>query len=135
MADEAHYSNLHDSPAPDPGRTWHLPDLIEAGVPFKTLLGTFAVDDPAATPALDNMSLHYWYLAPGEEDDQIPHKQDEAYFILKGQGKVTVNGEERPVREGDLIFVPRCAAHRFHGYDETGLAILIFFSPNYTSGV
>lgn len=127
------HTDPYTTPAPKPGQKWHLPHYIQDGVPFSTLLGSY-YGEAGETPMLENMSLHFWHLKPGDEDHQTPHKQDEAYYIVSGHGQITIDGRPHLIREGDLIFVPRCAPHHFHDFDQAGLVILIFFSPDFTGG-
>jgi quercetin dioxygenase-like cupin family protein len=52
-------------------------------------------------------------LEPGEAKDLRLHKhaQAEAYYILSGEGTVTVSGTQHPVRAGSAIFIPGGEVH------------------------
>jgi methionyl-tRNA synthetase len=52
-------------------------------------------------------------IAPGEQCDPDQHNQDEIAFIYRGFGQITVAREVSPVREGDVVFIPRNAEHIF----------------------
>ena len=121
-------------PAPVPGETWNLFELAKGDSDFVTMIGDYGVDPdgPALPPLLENLSLHFWRLRPGQTDDQTPHKQDEAYYVVAGSGSITVNGQHYALKPGDLVFVPRCAEHRFHDFDQEGITLLVFFAPNFT---
>ena len=67
----------------------------------------------------------YVLVAP-EPDRQQPHEDDELYVVLEGSGVLTVEGESIPVREGQSVFVPAGADHRFTGYE--GLSVLVIFA-------
>jgi len=41
---------------------------------------------------------------------------------------LNVDGEERPVRPGSIVFVPRLVPHYFHQIEEE-LTALVFFAP------
>ncbi len=56
-----------------------------------------------------------------------PHTRDEVYYVLRGAGTVAVEGEERTVREGSVIFVPAGREHHYQSADEK-LVMLVFFS-------
>ena len=119
-------------PAPKTGRIWNVIDYIHGNVAFATMIGTYGQPSGGpASPALDNLSVHYWHLKE-IPDEQTPHKQDELYYVLEGAGTVTVSGVEQPLKSGDLLFVPRCAEHRFTDFEEEGLHLLVFFSPDFT---
>jgi mannose-6-phosphate isomerase-like protein (cupin superfamily) len=67
----------------------------------------------------------YVLVAP-EPDRQQPHEDDEVYVVLEGRGILDVEGEAFPVGEGDAVFVPAGAEHRFTGYE--GLSVLVIFT-------
>ena len=74
------------------------------------------------------MSLGVYSLAAGAEDTQQPHTEDEVYLVLSGAATVHVAGEDRPVREGSVIFVAANDEHRFHSITQD-LSLLVFFAP------
>lgn len=122
-------------PAPMSGQKWNLFEYMKKGIEFTTMLGTFVIpgqgqEPPFPPPALGELSLHFWHLKD-RPDDQTPHKQDEAYLVLGGHGILTIDGRPSKVQPGDLIFVPRCADHRFSDISEEGLSLLVIFGPNY----
>jgi mannose-6-phosphate isomerase-like protein (cupin superfamily) len=61
----------------------------------------------------DSLTLGVAELEPGEAKDFRPHRhaQAEVYYILSGEGTVTVSGTEYPVRPGTTVFVPGNAVH------------------------
>jgi mannose-6-phosphate isomerase-like protein (cupin superfamily) len=63
-------------------------------------------------------------VAPGERLSLQRHtKRAEHWFVLGGEGVVTLDGHERRVAEGDAIDVPIGAAHRIAS---TGSDPLVF---------
>ena len=67
----------------------------------------------------------YVLVAP-EADRQQPHDFDEVYVVLEGSGVLEVEDERTPLREGEAIFVPAGANHRFSAYEQ--LALLVIFN-------
>jgi len=129
LGDELH-------PPPQPGQKWNLHDLMAKGIAFSTMLGTYLWPEhgqqpPVPPPALANLSLHFWHLKD-EADNQTPHQQDEAYFVIRGIGQITVADQVHPLRPGDLIFVPKTTPHHFHDFEQEGLDLLVIFGPNFT---
>ncbi len=57
-------------------------------------------------------------------------REDEAYYVVKGTGKITVEDRTQEVTEGDLVSVPREVRHHVHDYEE--LVLLVFFAPAFT---
>lgn len=62
-----------------------------------------------------NLECGVLNLKPGQPDTQNPHKMDEVYFIVQGDGYLNVNGVDIPITDGKIIFVPKEIPHKFHG--------------------
>jgi mannose-6-phosphate isomerase-like protein (cupin superfamily) len=75
-----------------------------------------------------DLSAGMYILPAGGTDPQQPHTEDEVYYIVSGSGQIRVEGEDRPVRAGSLIYVKTGDEHRFHTITEE-LRILVFFAP------
>jgi mannose-6-phosphate isomerase-like protein (cupin superfamily) len=71
------------------------------------------------------LELGVYVLVAPEADRQQPHEDDEVYVVLEGSGRLEVEGEQSDLREGDAIFVPAGADHRFTGYER--LSVLVVF--------
>jgi mannose-6-phosphate isomerase-like protein (cupin superfamily) len=71
------------------------------------------------------LELGVYVLVAPEADRQQPHEDDEIYVVLEGDGILTVDGVEVPVKEGDAVFVEAGADHRFTAYEQ--LAVLVMF--------
>ena len=69
----------------------------------------------------------YALVAP-EPDRQQPHEDDEIYVVLDGTAVLEVDGRRTELSEGDGIFVPARAEHRFTGYDRLSL-LVVFTRP------
>ena len=74
------------------------------------------------------MSAGLYRLAAGTTDPQHPHSEDEVYYVVSGQAQIRVEGEDRPVGPGSIVYVPAHADHRFHSIDQE-LVVLVFFAP------
>ncbi len=75
-----------------------------------------------------SMSMGLYTLPAGAHDPQEPHEQDEVYYVLAGRATLEVQGEEQPVQNGSIVYVPAHAVHRFHSIEEE-LTVLVFFAP------
>jgi mannose-6-phosphate isomerase-like protein (cupin superfamily) len=71
------------------------------------------------------LELGVYVLVAPEPDRQQPHEDDEVYVVLEGSGTLEVEGERIDVHEGQAVFVPAGAEHRFVGYEQ--LAVLVVF--------
>jgi mannose-6-phosphate isomerase-like protein (cupin superfamily) len=59
------------------------------------------------------LSLSVYELPAGADDPQQPHAEDEVYYIVAGRAKFEVDGEQRPVEPGDVVFVAAEVPHKF----------------------
>lgn len=71
------------------------------------------------------LEIGVYVLVAPEADRQQPHEDDEVYVVLEGTGTLEVEKERVDVREGQAVFVPAGADHRFVGYEQ--LAVLVVF--------
>ena len=74
------------------------------------------------------LSMGLYVLAPGAEDTQTPHAEDEVYYVLSGRGVLNVDAVDRPVQPGSVLFVAKNATHRFHSITEE-MTLMVFFAP------
>jgi mannose-6-phosphate isomerase-like protein (cupin superfamily) len=78
------------------------------------------------------MTLRFY--APGGEDPQTPHTQDEIYIVATGSGTVLSGPaedrlERRPFGPGDAIFVPAGHVHRFVNFTDDFGTWVVFWGP------
>jgi mannose-6-phosphate isomerase-like protein (cupin superfamily) len=71
------------------------------------------------------LEIGVYVLVAPEPDRQQPHADDEVYVVLEGRGTLDVEGTRTELREGNAIFVPAGADHRFSGYEQ--LSVLVIF--------
>jgi mannose-6-phosphate isomerase-like protein (cupin superfamily) len=64
----------------------------------------------------------------GSLDDQIPHGEDEVYYVAAGRGRLDIGGDAVEVRPGSIAFVGAGVDHRFSHIVED-LEVLVFWSP------
>jgi mannose-6-phosphate isomerase-like protein (cupin superfamily) len=72
------------------------------------------------------LQIGVYVLVAPEPDHQQPHEDDEVYVVLEGSGALEVEGEQTLLKEGEAIFVPAGAEHRFVGYEN--LSVLVIFA-------
>jgi quercetin dioxygenase-like cupin family protein len=75
-----------------------------------------------------DLSMGLYILPAGGRDPQQPHEEDEVYYVVRGKGLIDVDGEDRPVQAGSLVYVPAHVPHHFHTIEEE-LQVLVFFAP------
>lgn len=75
------------------------------------------------------LELGVYVLVAPEPDRQQPHEDDEVYVVLEGRGVLEIEGDAVELREGQAVFVPAGAEHRFVGYENLSL-LVVFAQPN-----
>ncbi len=75
-----------------------------------------------------DLSMGLYELPAGGTDPQLPHTEDEVYYVVRGKAGIKVADEDRPVQAGSVIYVAKNIEHRFHSIEED-LTILVFFAP------
>jgi mannose-6-phosphate isomerase-like protein (cupin superfamily) len=77
---------------------------------------------------IPQMSAGIYVLPAGSTDRQSPHKQDELYYVIRGNARMKAGSEDQPIVSGSLIFVAAGVEHRFYDIAEE-LTVLVFFAP------
>lgn len=71
-------------------------------------------------------------IRPGRTTHRHRHtRTEEIYYILRGQGRMTVDNETQPVCGGDAILIPPGAWHRITNTGRDDLVLLCCCSPAY----
>ena len=76
----------------------------------------------------DNLSMGLYVLPKGDIEPQKPHTEDEIYYTVSGRATLNVEGKERPIQPGSVIFIEAGANHQFHSITEN-LMLLVVFAP------
>ncbi|MFI5253481.1 MAG: cupin domain-containing protein [Bacteroidota bacterium] len=74
-------------------------------------------------------SLEIKMYAPKTVDPQTPHRQDEAYIVMKGKGYFYIDGSRIPFEPGDFLFAPAGVEHRFENFSDDLVAWVIYYGP------
>lgn len=78
--------------------------------------------------ASERLSVGYSIWPPGVQDRQQPHPEDEVYHVISGRAVIRVDGEDRPVGPGSVVYVAAGVEHRFHSIEEE-MRVLVFWAP------
>lgn len=69
-------------------------------------------------------------INPGEDIGSEVHADtDQVLYLVKGEGKVILNGEEKPFKEGDIVLVHAGTEHNFITQGEAPMKIITMYSP------
>ena len=68
---------------------------------------------------------------PADNDigSEIHNENDQILFLVEGEGKVILNGEEKPFRKGDLVLVNAGVEHNFITVGQSPMKIITTYSP------
>ena len=75
-----------------------------------------------------DLSMGLYVLPVGGADPQLPHTEDEVYYVVSGRAQILVADKSRYVQAGSIVYVEKNVAHRFHSIEED-LTVLVFFAP------
>ena len=75
-----------------------------------------------------SMSVGLYVLPAGGEDKQLPHSEDEVYYVVEGRSRFMAGQMHVDVEPGAVLFVAKEVEHRFYDISET-MRILVFFAP------
>ena len=71
----------------------------------------------------------YSILYPNGGIPEHEHEPEETYFVVSGQGKMTVDGEERTIKAGDLVLVQSGQKHGLHNDSDADMHIMYVYAP------
>ena len=54
-------------------------------------------------------------LEAGAEDSQIPHEEDEVYYVLEGKGRLRTENAEHDIRPGSVLYPVRSLRPKWSG--------------------
>jgi len=114
-------------------RQWSCPDTVARVQDFGVSAAAARVTDRGGgyevVHTWPGLEVGVYVLVAPHEDKQVPHALDEIYVVLDGDGEVEINGERRPIRRGEGVYVAAGVDHRFHAYDELTL-LVVFNGPH-----
>ena len=71
-----------------------------------------------------NFSLRQFKVEPGGHTPFHSHDYEHEVFIVDGGGTIFLDGAERAIRAGDVIYVPADQQHQFKAHGTLGLRFL-----------
>lgn len=70
-----------------------------------------------------NFALRQFRVEPQGHSPRHSHDYEHEVYIVEGEGKVLLEGQFRPLKPGDVVFVPADQEHQFQAGDH-GLRFL-----------
>lgn len=83
--------------------------------------------------SIKRQSLAEARVLPGKSTEEHIHtKTEEIYYVLKGKGRIRIDGEERDIRPGDGIAIIPRMRHKVWNTGKSDLVFLCCCVPAYT---
>lgn len=100
---------------------WQIFDL-------KTLTAKVTGSEPRFHEFLrvPTLACAVYRLPAGARDMQAPHLEDEVYFVVSGRARLRIDGQEREVTAGNILYVRATSEHSFFAIEEDLTLIAIF---------
>ena len=80
----------------------------------------------------ERLSVGLYVLKSGTTDPQTPDTEDEIYYVVSGKWTVEIEGEQRKIGPGAVIYVGEHVNHRFHTITEDLNVIVVFAPPRHS---
>ena len=81
-----------------------------------------------------NFALRQFRVEAGGYTPRHSHDYEHEVFVVSGCGTILLEGKERPIRSGDVIYVPANEEHQFRAGDPDGLRFLCLVPMNRDCG-
>jgi quercetin dioxygenase-like cupin family protein len=96
------------------------------GVTMRMIVGR---DDGAP-----NFSMRHFTVEPGGNTPHHSHNYEHEVFIVEGAGTVECDGEHKPIKAGDALFVPPNSVHQFVNTSKAPLKFLCLVPTQFDCG-
>ena len=80
--------------------------------------------------AFKHGTLEVELYAPRGHDPQTPHRRDEVYVVVSGEGEFVHAGEADRFAAGDVLFVAAGVEHRFERFSDDFAVWVFFYGPD-----
>ena len=94
---------------------------------FTDALARLNAEAPFDVIFQDGADISVELYKPVGEDRQKPHNHDELYIVASGTGVFNLDGERIAFGQGDLLFAPAHAPHRFEDFSDDFSCWVIFY--------
>lgn len=71
-----------------------------------------------------NFALRQFVVEPGGHSPRHMHDYEHEVYIVEGGGSVLLNGQERTIKAGDVVYVPADHEHQFRASHQSGMKFL-----------
>lgn len=71
-----------------------------------------------------NFAVRQFEIEPGGHTPRHSHDYEHEVYVVAGAGAFLLDGERRPIKPGDVIYVPAHREHQFQADQSEGLRFL-----------
>jgi mannose-6-phosphate isomerase-like protein (cupin superfamily) len=68
-------------------------------------------------------------LDPGEEIGMEVHDVDQSLYLVEGEGKVVLDGVEKEIEKGGMVFVPAGVHHNVLNSNDKAMKLFTIYAP------
>ena len=106
-----------------------------ARLPWKEFPGHFGGALSKVLALSDRVDFRISRYAPNAYVQEHSHKiQEQIYYVLEGEGMLTVGKEEHLMRPHDYVYLPPGVKHSFTNTGLSGLVFLVVTTPSEDGG-
>jgi quercetin dioxygenase-like cupin family protein len=114
---------MSTSASPNQGLIRNLADAATKPVEMAGVKGVTMAVMVGREHNAPNFSMRQFIVEPGGHSPRHSHDYEHEVFVVSGGGMVLLDGSERPIRAGDVIYVPADHEHQFRA-GEGGMKFL-----------
>ncbi|MEZ5102409.1 MAG: cupin domain-containing protein [Thermoleophilia bacterium] len=117
--------------AETPAFTINLGDVVEHPISGDGAEETYGLPLLPLTQGTGAFDIRAVRIAAGGISADHAHAWEQANLVLEGEGTVTIDGEARPVKARDFVYVPPNAQHVFANTGQGDLVLLAVRGPGF----
>lgn len=78
----------------------------------------------------DNVLIHFHFYSANSKVQPHQHADSvDVYYVIEGEGLVTIGNEERVLRKGDIVAIPKNTVHGVVNHYKKPLIMLDILAP------
>lgn len=105
----------------------HIQDV--PGTVFPAGRRTRVIVGPDAPAEANGFVMGHVTIFPGGEVPEHDHPQEEVYFIVQGEGTLTLDGNVYPMPAGSYVYISPHSVHRLCNNTGSDLIMLFCYGP------
>lgn len=102
----------------------------EVGIDYQLLRGQSLANPDVPTSCMQGMMyVAFAMLQPGQAyHNHVHDDHEEVYYIISGRGEIDIDGEVKPIRDGDIMYIGKNQYHSIRNTDENDFIEFLAFA-------